>query len=48
MSVLVLLLIIAAIACFLLAAFGGPLGRVAAGWLGLALLAVVQLLATIT
>lgn len=39
-----LVLLIAALVCFLLAAFGVTAGRVAFGWLGLALLTVVQLL----
>lgn len=37
MGLAVLLLLIAALACFLVDAFGATLGRVNPGWLGLAL-----------
>lgn len=47
MSTAELLLLIAALVLFLLAAFGAP-GRVGWGWLGLALLAVTQILGSIT
>ena len=38
------LLLILALVLFLLAAFGAVYGRIAFGWLGLAVLTVVQLL----
>ncbi|MFN2539567.1 MAG: hypothetical protein ABR549_15640 [Mycobacteriales bacterium] len=44
---LIVLLLVAALVCFLLAAFSAAIGRVAPGWLGLAILAVVQLIAAI-
>lgn len=45
---LTLLLLIAALVAFLLAAFGATLGRVHPGWLGLAILTVAQLLGATT
>lgn len=43
MGIVVLLLLIAALVLFLLAAFGAP-GRVAWGWLGLAIFALVGII----
>lgn len=46
MALLVLLLLLASLVCFLLAAFGVPTnGRISLGWLGLAFAAVTWLIA---
>lgn len=41
---LAVILLIVALVCFLLAAFGATAGRIAFGWLGLAFLTIWQLL----
>lgn len=44
MGLVALILLVAALVCFLLAAFGAMVGRINPGWLGLALVTIAQLL----
>lgn len=44
MALFVLLLLVAALVCFLLAAFAVPTRRVSIGWLGLALVTLAAIL----